>query len=183
MEREVARRMRGMSRQQREAQGLDREDLAALEEEDEIPPPPGDIADEVDEEFSFANPKAMGTNFDDIKGVLKDVNCKRSMDIYIYIHVYIYMYMHLCAAQHIWIFVLLFLRDICFYFFLSESQHQARRDAGQAPGAWRWALRRWSPQRLQGCCGTPLPVRSCGSFIIIIIIIIIVIIVIIITIV
>ncbi|OEH77061.1 dead deah box helicase domain-containing protein [Cyclospora cayetanensis] len=72
-ERDLARRMRGMSRQQREAQGLDRQDLAALEEDDELPPPPGDIADEIDEEFSFANPKAMGTNFDDIKGVLKDV--------------------------------------------------------------------------------------------------------------
>ncbi|KAL8434543.1 hypothetical protein Efla_000059 [Eimeria flavescens] len=75
-EREVARRMRGMSRQQREAQGLDKQDLAGLEEEDEVPPPPGDIAEEIDEEFSFANPKAMGTNFDDIKGVLKDVHVR-----------------------------------------------------------------------------------------------------------
>ncbi|KAL8270192.1 hypothetical protein Esti_005867 [Eimeria stiedai] len=76
-EREVARRMRGMSRQQREAQGLDKQDLATLEE-GELPPPPGDIAEEVDEEFSFANPKAMGTNFDEIKAVLKDVHVRAS---------------------------------------------------------------------------------------------------------
>lgn len=75
-EREMARKMRGMSRQQREEQGLDAQDLAALEEADDVPPPPGDIAEEIDEEFSFANPKAMGTNFDDIKGVIKDVKSK-----------------------------------------------------------------------------------------------------------
>ncbi|KAL8453441.1 hypothetical protein Emag_001814 [Eimeria magna] len=77
-EREVARRMRGMSREQREAQGLDKQDLATLDEEDDLPPPPGDIAEEIDEEFSFANPKALGTNFDEIKAVLKDVHGRAS---------------------------------------------------------------------------------------------------------
>lgn len=67
--------MRGMSRQQREEQGLDKQDLASLELTDDVPPPPGDIAEEIDEEFSFANPKAMGTNFDDIRELLADVKC------------------------------------------------------------------------------------------------------------
>lgn len=66
--------MRGMSRQQREAQGIGKEEMVNAEETEEaVPPPPGDIAEEIDDEFSFANPKAMGTNFDDIKGVLKDL--------------------------------------------------------------------------------------------------------------
>ena len=73
MEREVRRRMQGMSRQQREAQGLSKEDLMRLEEDEELPPPPVDVAEEIDEEFSFANPKALGTNFDDIRGVIKEV--------------------------------------------------------------------------------------------------------------
>lgn len=77
MEREQAKRMKGMSRQQREEQGLDKQDLASLDMTDDVPPPPGDIAEEVDEEFSFANPKAMGTNFDDIRELLADVKCTK----------------------------------------------------------------------------------------------------------
>ncbi|CDJ41656.1 DEAD/DEAH box helicase, putative [Eimeria tenella] len=77
LEFELARRMHGLSRQQREAQGLTKEELAKMESEGP-PPPPEDIAKEIDPEFSFANPKALGTNFDEIKHVIKEVHARSS---------------------------------------------------------------------------------------------------------
>ncbi|KYK65895.1 DEAD/DEAH box helicase domain-containing protein, partial [Toxoplasma gondii TgCatPRC2] len=71
-QREMEEKMRGLSWQQREAQGLGKNETGSLEDEG-LPPPPIDIAEEIDPEFSFASLKAMGTNFDDIKDILERV--------------------------------------------------------------------------------------------------------------
>ncbi|PHJ21708.1 dead deah box helicase domain-containing protein [Cystoisospora suis] len=78
-QRELEAKLRGLSWQQREAQGIGKDDAGAGGLEDEgIPPPPIDIAEEVDEEFSFASMKAMGMNFDDVKSAIEEVKSKAS---------------------------------------------------------------------------------------------------------
>ncbi|PFH31606.1 DEAD/DEAH box helicase domain-containing protein [Besnoitia besnoiti] len=69
-QREMEEKMRGLSWQQREAQGIGKDEGGSMEDEG-VPPPPIDIAEEIDPEFSFASLKAMGTNFDDIKDILE----------------------------------------------------------------------------------------------------------------
>eukprot|EP00921_Rhytidocystis_pertsovi_P002900 GHVQ01004864.1.p1 GENE.GHVQ01004864.1~~GHVQ01004864.1.p1 ORF type:complete len:2072 (-),score=269.06 GHVQ01004864.1:3927-9524(-) len=66
LRREMQEKLKGMNRQQKEEQALEGDE----DEEDELLPPPIDVAEEYDQEFSFANRKVMGSHHDVVNEIL-----------------------------------------------------------------------------------------------------------------